>query len=40
MEPHQTVTITPSLDHRVGDGRQAARLIAAFETFMQSQEAL
>ncbi|GAB5512147.1 MAG: pyruvate dehydrogenase complex dihydrolipoamide acetyltransferase [Hyphomicrobiales bacterium] len=40
VEPRQTVTVTLSLDHRVGDGRQAARFLAAFETFMQSPETL
>lgn len=40
VEPRQTVTLTLSLDHRVGDGRQAARFLDAFETFMQTPETL
>lgn len=36
----RTVTITLSLDHRVGDGRQAARFLSEFETIMQTPEAL
>lgn len=38
--PRRAVTITLSLDHRVGDGRQAARFLAAFETLMQTPEVL
>lgn len=40
VEPRQTVTVTLSLDHRVGDGRQAARFLEAFESFMQAPENL
>ncbi|WP_299869743.1 dihydrolipoamide acetyltransferase family protein [uncultured Hoeflea sp.] len=40
VEPRNTVTITLSVDHRVCDGRQAARFLAKFETSMQSPEAL
>ncbi len=38
--PRQTVTVTLSLDHRVGDGRQAARFLTEFENLMQTPEAL
>ena len=38
--PRQTVTVTLSLDHRVGDGRQAARFLTEFENLMQIPEAL
>lgn len=40
VEPRQTVTVTLSLDHRVGDGRQAARFLEVFESFMQAPETL
>lgn len=40
VEPRDTVTITLSVDHRVCDGRQAARFLAEFEASMQSPEAL
>lgn len=40
VEPRQTVTPTLSLDNRIEDGGQAARLLAAFETFMRSSVAL
>jgi pyruvate dehydrogenase E2 component (dihydrolipoamide acetyltransferase) len=38
--PRKTVTVTLSVDHRVCDGRQAARFLAAFDDLMQSPEAL
>jgi pyruvate dehydrogenase E2 component (dihydrolipoamide acetyltransferase) len=34
------VTLTVSADHRVSDGRQVARFIAAFEAAVQSPEEL
>jgi pyruvate dehydrogenase E2 component (dihydrolipoamide acetyltransferase) len=38
--PRHVVTLTLSADHRVSDGRQAARFIAAFEALMQRPEDL
>jgi pyruvate dehydrogenase E2 component (dihydrolipoamide acetyltransferase) len=38
--PRHVVTLTVSADHRVSDGRQVARFIAAFETAVQSPEEL
>lgn len=38
--PRQTVTISLALDHRVGDGRQAARFLTEFEKLMQTPESL
>ena len=38
--PRTVVTLTVSADHRVVDGRQVARFIAAFETFMKAPEEL
>jgi pyruvate dehydrogenase E2 component (dihydrolipoamide acetyltransferase) len=38
--PRHVVTLTLSADHRVSDGRQAARFIAEFETLIQTPEAL
>jgi len=38
--PREVVTITVSADHRVCDGRQAAKLIAEFETQMQTPDQL
>jgi pyruvate dehydrogenase E2 component (dihydrolipoamide acetyltransferase) len=40
VEARQTVTVTLSLDHRIGDGRQAARFLETFESFMQAPETL
>ncbi|MFN3226343.1 MAG: dihydrolipoamide acetyltransferase family protein [Hyphomicrobiales bacterium] len=40
VEPRATVTVTLSLDHRIGDGRQASRFLDAFESFMQAPETL
>lgn len=40
VEPRQTVTVTLSLDHRVGDGRQAARFLEVFQSLMQAPETL
>jgi pyruvate dehydrogenase E2 component (dihydrolipoamide acetyltransferase) len=40
VEPRATVSVTLSLDHRIGDGRQAARFLDAFESFMQAPETL
>lgn len=38
--PRRVVTLTVSADHRVADGRQVARFIEAFDTLLQSPEAL
>ena len=38
--PRTLVTLTLSADHRVSDGRQIARFIAEFETWMQTPERL
>jgi pyruvate dehydrogenase E2 component (dihydrolipoamide acetyltransferase) len=38
--PRHVVTLTVSADHRVSDGRQVARFIAAFEEAVQSPEEL
>lgn len=38
--PRQIVTVTLSADHRVADGRQAARFLAAFNTALQNPETL
>ncbi|MBS0126766.1 dihydrolipoamide acetyltransferase family protein [Thetidibacter halocola] len=38
--PRHVVTLTLSADHRVSDGRVAAKFIAAFEELMQKPEAL
>ncbi|SHG66849.1 dihydrolipoamide acetyltransferase family protein [Marivita hallyeonensis] len=38
--PRHVVTLTVSADHRVSDGRQVARFIAAFEDAVQSPEGL
>ncbi|WP_306121022.1 MULTISPECIES: dihydrolipoamide acetyltransferase family protein [unclassified Roseitalea] len=38
--PRETVTVVLSVDHRVCDGRQAAKFLAAFDDLMQSPEAL
>jgi pyruvate dehydrogenase E2 component (dihydrolipoamide acetyltransferase) len=38
--PRNVVTLTLSADHRVSDGRQAARFITEFETLMTMPEAL
>lgn len=38
--PRQVVTLTVSADHRVSDGRQVARFIAAFEDAIQKPEEL
>jgi pyruvate dehydrogenase E2 component (dihydrolipoamide acetyltransferase) len=38
--PRHVVTLTVSADHRVSDGRQVARFIAAFEAAVQSPEEL
>ena len=38
--PRTVVTLTVSADHRVADGRQVARYIAAFEKLLQSPEQL
>lgn len=38
--PRQVVTVTVSADHRVSDGRQAARFLAAFEQQIATPEAL
>jgi pyruvate dehydrogenase E2 component (dihydrolipoamide acetyltransferase) len=38
--PRHVATLTLSADHRVSDGRQAARFIAAFEDLMQRPEDL
>lgn len=38
--PRNVVTLTVSADHRVSDGRQVARFIAAFETLIQAPETL
>lgn len=40
IEPRSVVTLTVSADHRVADGRQSARFIAAFEALLQSPEDL
>ncbi|MBO6640365.1 MAG: 2-oxo acid dehydrogenase subunit E2 [Roseitalea sp.] len=40
VEPRQTVAVTVSVDHRVCDGRQAAKFLVEFEAHMQSPEAL
>jgi len=36
--PRHVVTVTVSADHRVSDGRQVARFIAAFENAIQTPE--
>jgi pyruvate dehydrogenase E2 component (dihydrolipoamide acetyltransferase) len=38
--PRQLVHLTLSADHRVNDGRQAARFIAEFSSLLSSPEAL
>ena len=38
--PRSVVTLTVSADHRVSDGRQVARFIAAFDALMQTPEEL
>ena len=38
--PRTVVTLTVSADHRVADGRQVARYIAAFDALMQTPEEL
>jgi pyruvate dehydrogenase E2 component (dihydrolipoamide acetyltransferase) len=38
--PRSVVTLTLSADHRVSDGRQAARFITEFETLLQTPETL
>lgn len=38
--PRRVVTATLSADHRVSDGRQAARFLSCFETLIQSPEDL
>ena len=38
--PRTVVTLTLSVDHRVSDGRQAARFISEFENLMHTPEAL
>ena len=38
--PGTVITISVSADHRVADGRQIARFITAFETFVQTPEDL
>jgi len=38
--PRETVTVTLSVDHRVCDGRQAARFLAEFERLISNPEAL
>lgn len=38
--PRQVVTVTVSVDHRVSDGRQAARFLAAFEQQIATPEGL
>ncbi|QBK32022.1 dihydrolipoamide acetyltransferase family protein [Roseitalea porphyridii] len=38
--PRETVTVVLSVDHRVCDGRQAAKFLAVFDELMQSPEAL
>lgn len=38
--PRSVVTLTLSADHRVSDGRQAARFIAEFETLIANPESL
>jgi pyruvate dehydrogenase E2 component (dihydrolipoamide acetyltransferase) len=40
VEPRETVVVVLSVDHRVCDGRQAAKFLAAFDKLMQSPEAL
>ncbi len=40
IAPRHVVTLTLSADHRVSDGRQAARYIAAFEELVQTPEEL
>lgn len=40
VEPRRTLTVTLSADHRVSDGRRAARFLERFETLMQDPEAL
>ena len=40
VAPRTVVTLTVSADHRVVDGRQVARFITAFETFMKAPEEL
>jgi pyruvate dehydrogenase E2 component (dihydrolipoamide acetyltransferase) len=40
VEPRMVVTLTLSVDHRVSDGRQAARFAAAFEKHLSQPEAL
>ncbi len=38
--PRSVITLTMSADHRVSDGRQAARFITEFETLIQAPETL
>ena len=38
--PRHVVTLTLSADHRVSDGRRAARFISEFETALKTPEAL
>lgn len=38
--PRHVVTLTVSADHRVSDGREVAKFIAAFETLLQTPETL
>jgi pyruvate dehydrogenase E2 component (dihydrolipoamide acetyltransferase) len=40
VEPRRTLTVTLSADHRVSDGRRAARFLERIETLMQDPEAL
>lgn len=39
VQPRQVITVTLAVDHRVNDGRQASRFLAAFETHLTSPEA-
>ncbi len=38
VEPRHVITVTLAADHRVNDGRQASRFLAAFETHLTSPE--
>lgn len=38
--PRTTITVVVSADHRVADGRQAAKFIASFESLIQNPESL
>ncbi|WP_323772237.1 dihydrolipoamide acetyltransferase family protein [Antarctobacter sp.] len=40
LVPRHVVTLTLSADHRVSDGRSAARFVTAFETLLKDPEAL